>query len=559
MSSISMPACGMRSCRSLPILSDRNRSPTGRIDSTNAGSKHPEFEPGRFRFAGVASFRCLRYEAVAGNSLRQAFCSPSGSSFYWQWQFTVDDCLRILLCELKTTLCHYVSHFFAVCVAMIGLVVNSHAADAPTQVDTAKLKAATERAAEFLKNAQADDGSFSGKSGPGVTAIVTAGLLRSGRPVDDAVVAKALKYLESNRHEDGGVYQTGSNHKNYETCLAIIAFKEANGTHHYDDLLAAAEKFVKKEQWDEDEGKSEDNAFYGGAGYGGASRPDLSNTGFLLDALHELGRGDDDPAIQKALIFVSRCQNLKSKYNTEPFADKVNDGGFIYSAVEGGQSPAGKTDDGGLSSYGSMTYVGFKSMIYAGVKKDDPRVKAAHEWIQKHYTLDENPGMGAAGLVLLLPHVRQSAGCHRRRQVSSMRRQVAQLAGGIGRQVSCGQKPDGSWVNDNTRWMETDPNLVTAYGLLCLSYCEHKSPPLDHVLSPPPRKRNSVPSSPASLRAFRRACFSSFVSFFAVPCSVFLVGIFAPDPSPCEHLFVELVAPFRDFQLRDCDALRCRL
>ena len=45
-----------------------------------------------------------------------------------------------------------------------------------------------------------------------------------------------------------------------------------------------------------------------------------------------------------------------------------------------------------------MTYAGLKSMIYAGVKKDDPRVKAAYEWVQKHYTLDENPGMGGNGL-----------------------------------------------------------------------------------------------------------------------------------------------------------------
>ena len=79
-----------------------------------------------------------------------------------------------------------------------------------------------------------------------------------------------------------------------------------------------------------------------------------------------------------------------------PFAAKVNDGGFYYTVAAGGQSMAGPTPDGGLRSYGSMTYAGFKSMIYAGVEPDDPRVKAAYEWIQKHYTLDENPGMGAA-------------------------------------------------------------------------------------------------------------------------------------------------------------------
>jgi squalene-hopene/tetraprenyl-beta-curcumene cyclase len=382
--------------------------------------------------------------------------------------------------------------FAALAVGVLSVVGESSvAAEMPAaRVDTAKLKEATNRAAEFLKKAQADDGSFSAKSGPGVTAIVAAGLLRSGRSMDDEVVSKALKYLEMDRHEDGGIYQKGSNHKNYETCLAIVAFKEANRDHRYDDLLAAAEKFVKKEQWDADEGKSEDNVFYGGAGYGGASRPDLSNTSFLLDALHELGRGDDDPAIQKALIFVSRCQNLKSKYNTEPFADKVNDGGFIYSAVEGGQSPAGKTDDGGLRSYGSMTYAGFKSMIYAGVKKDDPRVKAAYVWIQKHYTLDENPGMGPQGLYYYYHTFAKALDAMGDDTFVDAEGKSHDWRAELAEKYIATQKPDGSWMNDNKRWMENDSNLVTAYGLLCLSYCQHKSPPVDHVLSPPPRKRN---------------------------------------------------------------------
>lgn len=30
------------------------------------------------------------------------------------------------------------------------------------------------------------------------------------------------------------------------------------------------------------------------------------------------------------------------------------------------------------------------------------------------------------------------------------------------------QKPDGSWAGANGRWMEKDPNLVTAYCLLAL-------------------------------------------------------------------------------------------
>ena len=34
------------------------------------------------------------------------------------------------------------------------------------------------------------------------------------------------------------------------------------------------------------------------------------------------------------------------------------------------------------------------------------------------------------------------------------------------------QNEDGSWVNDNSRWLEGDANLVTSYALLALSYCQ---------------------------------------------------------------------------------------
>ena len=49
-----------------------------------------------------------------------------------------------------------------------------------------------------------------------------------------------------------------------------------------------------------------------------------------------------------------------------------------------------------------MTYAGLKSMMYAGLGKDDPRVKAAWGWIQKNYTVDENPGLAYAADVSVL-------------------------------------------------------------------------------------------------------------------------------------------------------------
>lgn len=392
-----------------------------------------------------------------------------------------------------TNVFRFRSFHSAICILASTAVVSfvgidkASAKDAPAaKVDRAKVSEAINKAVDFLRHAQANDGSFSAEKGPGVTAIVGAALMRSGRTPQDPVVAKALKYLESNLHENGGIYQKGGNHKNYETCLAIVCFQEANKDHHYDKLLANAEKFVKKEQWDDDEGKDPGDLNYGGAGYGGGKRPDLSNTSFLIDALHSVGRGEDDPAIQKALIFVSRCQNLESKDNTSPFAAKVNDGGFYYTVAAGGGNPdpSLKTDDGGLRSYGSMTYAGLKSMMYAGVKKDDPRVKAAYEWAQKHYTLDENPGLGGNGLYYYYHTFAKALDAIGAPTIVDDQGKSHNWREDLSNQFIKLQNADGSWINKASRWLEGDPNLVTAYALLSLSYCrapESTSPPIDSV------------------------------------------------------------------------------
>ena len=55
-----------------------------------------------------------------------------------------------------------------------------------------------------------------------------------------------------------------------------------------------------------------------------------------------------------------------------------------------------------LRSHGSISYAGLKSYIYADLKQDDPRVKAVIDWLGRHYTLDENPGMGKQGLYYYL-------------------------------------------------------------------------------------------------------------------------------------------------------------
>jgi squalene-hopene/tetraprenyl-beta-curcumene cyclase len=319
------------------------------------------------------------------------------------------------------------------------------------------------------KVGQADDGSFSSKTGPGITGLVAAGLLSVDVPPDHPVVAKAIKYLEGTVHEDGGLYAPKSTHANYETCLAMMAFAKANRNGKYDKLLQGAEQFVKKQQWDEGEGLKSDDVGYGGAGYGSKSRPDLSNTAFLIDALRSAGTKEDDEAIQRALVFVSRCQNLESAYNRTEFASKINDGGFYYTPAAGGDSMAGKEENGGLRSYASMTYAGLKSMIFAGVDREDFRVKAAKKFLYNNYSTTSNPGMGSSGLYYYQHTMAKALDALGEKQFDTKdgpREWKAELL----IQLKTAQKDDGSWTNPDARWMEGDPNLVTGYVLLTLAY-----------------------------------------------------------------------------------------
>ena len=332
------------------------------------------------------------------------------------------------------------------------------------------------RAIDFLATkGQADDGSFSSFAGPGVTALVTTAIMRHGRTPNDPLVAKSLEYLSQFVQADGGIYRTGTLYRNYETCLAMLAFKEASGDSRYEKILKNAEAFVRGVQWDEGEGKDASDPAYGGAGYGKHKRPDLSNTQFFVEALKAMGNDENNEAIQRALIFVSRCQNLETEHNTTPFSTKNPDGGFYYTAAAGGSSQAGETPQGGLRSYGSMTYAGLKSMIYAGVAPDDPRVKAAVKWIQMNYDLQSNPGMGDAGLYYYYHTFAKALdaigyGTFEDQQ-GNRHDWRAELCDELARR----QQVDGSWTNQNDRWLEGDPNLVTAYALLALSYCEPRS------------------------------------------------------------------------------------
>jgi squalene-hopene/tetraprenyl-beta-curcumene cyclase len=258
------------------------------------------------------------------------------------------------------------------------------------------------------------------------------------------------------------------------------------------DAMTKAAGFLRKMQFFEGgvEGRVVQKADlrYGGMGYGSdPTQPDLSNSQFALESLRAAGVPEDDPAFQRALVYLRRTQNRKeNETEGEPASRGAEDGKVIVHAADGGatyrpfDSKAGNFErpDGKLEarSYGSMTYALLKCYLYAGLKADDPRVRDAAKWIREHYTWEENPGFsdpkgaqqglfyyyatGARTLAMLDAAGPEGAGAWGK---------PVDWKGDLARKLLAIQKPDGSWENGNDRWMEAVPEVATAFALKALS------------------------------------------------------------------------------------------
>jgi squalene-hopene/tetraprenyl-beta-curcumene cyclase len=369
--------------------------------------------------------------------------------------------------------------------AMLLIALVDVSADEPAKKigpDAKEWDRIVDKSIDYLKGSQDQNGGWSNERSPGVTGVVLTGMLRTGKvTTKDSVVEKGLKYIEGLVNQKAG-HIAGPDPKvqlkNYVTSVNVMALVAADRD-SYKSVIGDAARFLKELQWDEGEGKAEKDDFYGGAGYDSKFRPDLSNTQMFLDALQAAGISKDDPALKKAAIFVSRCQNLKGENNNAPWAAKTNDGSFVYTAANGGETKVdGPHADGRLPGYGSMTYAGIKSLIYCGVSKDDPRVQKAVEWIQKHYTLEGNPGMpkqfAHRGLYYYYATMAKCLDVLGIDQVKDAEGKLHDWRAEMTAAIAKLQKPNGSWVNDKDQWMEGDPNLVTGYALMALSYCKPK-------------------------------------------------------------------------------------
>jgi squalene-hopene/tetraprenyl-beta-curcumene cyclase len=355
-----------------------------------------------------------------------------------------------------------------------------HAAEAPKIRETDvsfrhEIQRAIEKGNDFLKSSQNSNGWWSTPDHPSVTALALSAMMGepNARLKNSTEVKKGYAYILSCAQPDGSIYVT--NLQNYNTSISMMGLLAAQEP-KYDAVLRRARAYVVGSQVDMGEKGRLDTPYDGGVGYGSKyPHSDMNNTLTALEALHYSKHlVQDQPGAKElnwaaAARFLEQCQQLPSNQQDWVSQDAKDRGGFVY--YPGNSMAGGVTNASGkvaLRSYGSISYAGLLSYIYADVKQSDPRVQAVMDWLRANYSLEENPGMGPQGYYYYLHLMTKALNAVRvdsfdvkdGRKVD-WRREVAVRLINL-------QKSDGSWQNDNGRWWEKDSNLVTAYAVLSL-------------------------------------------------------------------------------------------
>jgi len=341
-----------------------------------------------------------------------------------------------------------------------------------------EVQRAIEKGNDFLKSSQSSNGWWSTADHPSVTALALSALMAepNQRHKDSAEVKKGYAFVLGCVKSDGGIYVNDL--ANYNTSISMMGLLAAREP-KYDAVLRKARSFVAGMQADSGEPGKLDTPWDGGIGYShDAGRSDMNNTLTALEALyyskHLIADKNADDAKDlnwaAAIQFLQNCQNLPGVNKQEWVSSDVKDrGGFVYDPES---SKAGGTTNVSskvaLRSYGSISYAGLLSYIYADVKQSDSRVQAVLDWLRANYSLSENPGMGAQGYYYYL-HLMTKA-------LNAARLDTLEVKGGnkidwrreVATRLIDLQKNDGSWQNETGRWWEKDANLVTAYSVLAL-------------------------------------------------------------------------------------------
>jgi squalene-hopene/tetraprenyl-beta-curcumene cyclase len=350
-----------------------------------------------------------------------------------------------------------------------------------------RISAMQQRGADFLLSKQLPSGAW--MQHPAISALACMGIIDAPQYDQDDVKVKinrALDFIVGNAQADGSISDPRDrrSYPVYNTSICLIALLRFNRPQDLPIIKKAREYLLSADVYPEGDATAQAAA---GHGYGRKHRADLNNTAWALEALYLSEHLDREPfnqdpqaakkadlAWDKARAFLTLCQNLADTNQSAwvKSAPESDRGGFIYCPSDALQADA-KAES--LRAYGSMTYSGLKSLIYAKVDKNDARVQAAFEWIGKNYTLDINPGVGDSGLYYYYHTFGKSLALFADDNVTSADGKKHPWRQDLVEALEKRQKADGSWSNDlSGRWMESIPELSTCYCLMTLGVIKER-------------------------------------------------------------------------------------
>lgn len=341
-------------------------------------------------------------------------------------------------------------------------------------------RAAMAKGAAWLAAQQQADGHWALADSPALTGLSMWALQATDPAAYASAINRAMVFLLTSVQEDGSIWRQptmerkGGGLANYNTAVCMAAL-HALGRPELVPVVQNARTYLAKMQY------LGPGSYRGGMGYDadqGRPYTDLSNSYMAYEAMRltqdvEDLRGAGEPKADldwaAAQEFLAQLQNLEGVNTNAYRSDREEDrGGFAYTP---GAGPSTTNAEGKvmLRSYGSMTYAGLLALIYAEVDAKDPRVQSAKDWAARHWSLAENPGMGQEGLYYFFNVLAKSLKAAGDDTLARPDGSAVSWREEVVRQLVALQKPDGFWVNENNRWWEADPNLVTAYTILALA------------------------------------------------------------------------------------------
>lgn len=375
---------------------------------------------------------------------------------------------------------HYT--LFSLIVFFIGLV---NCFSAPNISLKLEIERSLDRGTSWLlENQDMKDGNWGSPDYPALTALALRTIL-GHQSIKEQIkhnrqVEKGFSFLRRKVQSDGGIYGKGL--ASYNTSISLLAFLQYKKPED-EKIIEDARSFLINQQSDFDRKGEPDNIFDGGVGYGSTwAHSDMSNTHLAMEALYYAKKtikskegGMLDLDWDSAIQFVSRCQNLPES-NDQAWVSSYSDdrGGFVYFP---GNSMAGERLDSrgrtSLRSYGSMSYAGLLSFIYAEMSPSDIRLVEVRKWLSQNYTIEENPGMGMQGLYYYYHTMAKALSLSGVDEVLDGDGNPVDWREELSIRLFDQQKENGFWINQSGRWWEKDPILVSCYAMLALERIYH--------------------------------------------------------------------------------------